>query len=50
MTVTNQCNESYYDLELCAAVMHNILGMMPESIKQNQSKTILQGLAMLESE
>jgi pre-mRNA-processing factor 8 len=44
-TVTKQCVESHYDLELHAAVMHNILDMMPESIKQNKSKTILQHLS-----
>jgi len=44
-TVTKQCVESHYDLELHAAVMHNILDMMPESIKQNKAKTILQHLS-----
>ena len=44
-TVTKQRVESHYDLELRAAVMHNILDMMPESIKQNKSKTILQHLS-----
>ena len=39
-----QCMESHYDLELHAAVMHDILDMMPESIKQNKAKTILQHL------
>jgi pre-mRNA-processing factor 8 len=37
--------ESHFDLELRAAVMHDILDMMPESIKQNKSKTILQHLS-----
>jgi PROCN (NUC071) domain len=32
-TVTKQRVESHYDLELHAAVMHDILDMMPESIK-----------------
>jgi pre-mRNA-processing factor 8 len=41
-TVTKQRVESHCDLELCAAVMRDILDMMPESIKQNKSKTILQ--------
>ncbi|KAG0693638.1 pre-mRNA processing splicing factor 8 [Suillus ampliporus] len=36
---------SHYDLELHAAVMHDILDMMPESIKQNKLKTILQHLS-----
>ncbi|KAJ3713912.1 NUC071 domain-containing protein [Lentinula raphanica] len=44
-TITKQRVESYYDLELRAAVMHDILDMMPESIKQNKSKTILQHLS-----
>jgi pre-mRNA-processing factor 8 len=39
-TVTKQRVESHYDLELHAAVMHDILDMMPESIKQNKFKTI----------
>ena len=39
-TVTKQRVESHYDLELRAAVMHDILDMMPQSIKQNKSKTI----------
>ena len=44
-TVTKQSVQSHYDLELRAAVMHDILDMMPESIKQNKSKTILQHLS-----
>jgi len=44
-TVTKQRVESHFDLELRAAVMHDILDMMPEGIKQNKSKTILQHLA-----
>ena len=44
-TVTKQRVESHYDLELRAAVMHDILDVMPESIKQNKSKTILQHLS-----
>jgi hypothetical protein len=44
-TVTKQRVESHYDLELRAAVKHDILDMMPESIKQNKSKTILQHLS-----
>jgi hypothetical protein len=44
-TVTKQRVESHYDLELRAAVMHDILDMMPESIKQNKSKTTLQHLS-----
>ena len=44
-TVTKQRVESQFDLELRAAVMHDILDMMPESIKQNKAKTILQHLS-----
>lgn len=44
-TVTKQRVESHYDLELRAAVMHDILDMMPEGIKQNKARTILQHLA-----
>jgi len=44
-TVTKQRVESHFDLELRAAVMHDILDMMPESIKQNKAKTILQHLS-----
>jgi pre-mRNA-processing factor 8 len=44
-TVTKQRVESHFDLELRAAVMHDILDMMPEGIKQNKSKTILQHLS-----
>ncbi|KAG6836461.1 hypothetical protein H0H93_007789 [Arthromyces matolae] len=43
-TVTKQRVESHYGLELRAAVMHVILDMRPESIKQNKAKTILQHL------
>ncbi|KAJ3360175.1 Pre-mRNA-processing-splicing factor 8 [Kappamyces sp. JEL0680] len=44
-TVTKQRVESNYDLELRAAVMHDILDMMPEGIKANKSRTILQHLS-----
>ncbi|CAC5426116.1 PRPF8 [Mytilus coruscus] len=36
---------SHFDLELRAAVMHDILDMMPEGIKQNKARTILQHLS-----
>ncbi|PWN47328.1 PRP8 pre-mRNA processing factor 8-like protein [Violaceomyces palustris] len=42
--VTKQRVESHFDLELRAAVMHDLLDMMPEGVKQNKSKTILQHL------
>lgn len=35
-TVTKQRIESHYDLELRAAVMHDILDMMPEGVKHNK--------------
>eukprot|EP01080_Neovahlkampfia_damariscottae_P009220 gene9221-1307_t len=44
-TITKQRIESNYDLELRAAVMHDILDMMPESVKQNKARTILQHLS-----
>jgi len=44
-TVTKQRVESHYDLELRAAVMHDILDMMPEGIKANKARTILQHLS-----
>ncbi|KAL7751467.1 Pre-mRNA-processing-splicing factor 8 [Sorochytrium milnesiophthora] len=44
-TVTKQRVESHFDLELRAAIMHDILDMMPEGIRANKSKTILQHLS-----
>ena len=44
-TVSKQRVESQYDLELRAAVMHDILDMMPESVKVNKSRTIMQHLS-----
>ena len=44
-TVTKQRVESHFDLELRAAVMHDILDMMPEGIRQNKARTILQHLS-----
>lgn len=44
-TVTKQRVESHFDLELRAAVMHDILDMMPEGVKANKSRTILQHLS-----
>ncbi|ODV85641.1 hypothetical protein CANARDRAFT_28399 [[Candida] arabinofermentans NRRL YB-2248] len=44
-TITKQRVDSYYDLELRASVMHDILDMIPEGIKQNKSKAILQHLS-----
>ncbi|KAI9188902.1 pre-mRNA-splicing factor 8 [Blastocladiella emersonii ATCC 22665] len=44
-TVTKQRVESHFDLELRAAVMHDILDMMPAGIRANKSKVILQHLS-----
>lgn len=44
-TVTKQRTDAYYDLELRAAVLNEILEIMPEGIRENKSKTILQHLA-----
>ncbi|KAK2195077.1 bifunctional PRO8NT domain/Pre-mRNA-processing-splicing factor 8 [Babesia duncani] len=44
-TVTKQRVESHFDLELRAAVMHDILDMMPEGIRANKARTILQHLS-----
>ncbi|CAH6720476.1 pre-mRNA-splicing factor 8 [[Candida] jaroonii] len=44
-TVTKQRVDAYYDLELRAQVMHDILDMIPEGIKQNKSRVILQHLS-----
>ncbi|KAI6115876.1 PROCN domain-containing protein, partial [Pisolithus sp. B1] len=44
-TFNKQCAESHYNLELCTSVMHDILDMMPKSIKQNKVKMILQHLS-----
>ncbi|KAJ1967880.1 hypothetical protein IWQ62_001577, partial [Dispira parvispora] len=44
-TVTKQRVESNRDLELRASVMHDILDMMPEGIRANKSRTILQHLS-----
>lgn len=43
--VSKQRVESHFDLELRASVMHDILDMMPEGIKTNKTKTILQHLS-----
>ncbi|KAF2789766.1 PROCN-domain-containing protein [Melanomma pulvis-pyrius CBS 109.77] len=44
-TVTKQRVESHYDLELRAAVMTDLMDMMPEGIKQNKVNTVLQHLS-----
>ncbi|KAJ0966420.1 hypothetical protein J5N97_027558 [Dioscorea zingiberensis] len=44
-TVTKKRVESHFDLELRAAVMHDLLDAMPEGIKQNKARTILQHLS-----
>ena len=44
-TVTKQRVESQFDLELRASVMLDITDMMPEGVKANKTKTILQHLS-----
>ena len=44
-TVTKQRVESHFDLELRAAVMADLMDMMPEGIKQNKVNTVLQHLS-----
>ncbi|XP_010063538.2 pre-mRNA-processing-splicing factor 8A [Eucalyptus grandis] len=44
-TITKQRVESHFDLELRAAVMHDVLDAMPEGIKHNKARTILQHLS-----
>jgi pre-mRNA-processing factor 8 len=44
-TITKQRVESHFDLELRAAVMHDILDMMPEGIRASKARTILQHLS-----
>lgn len=44
-TITKQRVESQFDLELRNAVMHDIVAMMPEGIKANKSRVILQHLS-----
>lgn len=43
--VTKQRVESHFDLELRAAVMHDILDMMPEGVRANKARTIMQHLS-----
>ena len=43
--VTKQRVESHFDLELRASVMHDILDMMPEGVKQNKTRVILSHLS-----
>ena len=44
-TVTKRRVESHFDLELRASEMHDIIDTMPEGIKQNKARTILQHLS-----
>ncbi|KAL1977600.1 hypothetical protein VTN31DRAFT_459 [Thermomyces dupontii] len=44
-SVTKQRVESHFDLELRASVMADLMDMMPEGIKQNKVKTVLQHLS-----
>lgn len=43
-TITKQRVESHFDLELRAAVMSDLLDMLPESMKNNKAKTCLSHL------
>lgn len=44
-TVTKQRSESHFDLELRAAVMHDILDMMPPNTRASKARAILQHLS-----
>ncbi|EFC49814.1 splicing factor Prp8 [Naegleria gruberi] len=44
-SVTKQRVESHFDLELRAAVLHDILDMMPEGIRENKARVVLQHLS-----
>mmetsp|Transcript_33282 Transcript_33282/g.109108 ORF Transcript_33282/g.109108 Transcript_33282/m.109108 type:complete len:2380 (-) Transcript_33282:160-7299(-) len=44
-TISKQRVESHFDLELRAAVMHDIIDMMPEGVRANKARTILQHLS-----
>ncbi|KAJ2802138.1 Pre-mRNA-processing-splicing factor 8, partial [Coemansia guatemalensis] len=44
-SLTKQRVDSHYDLELRAAVMHDILDMMPAGIRGNKSRVVLQHLS-----
>ncbi|KAI3630235.1 hypothetical protein MIR68_011670 [Amoeboaphelidium protococcarum] len=44
-TVTKQRVESHFDLELRAAVMHDILDAVPEGLRANKAKVIFQHLS-----
>ena len=44
-TITKQRVESSFDLELRQTIMHEIQDMMPEGVKGNKAKTILQHLS-----
>ena len=44
-SVTKQRVESQFDLELRAAVMHDIMDMMPEGVRANKQRTILAHLS-----
>lgn len=44
-TTTKQRTDAYYDLELRASVMNDILDMIPEGLRQQKARTILQHLS-----
>ena len=43
--ITKQRVESHFDIELRASVMHDIIDMMPEGVKANKARVILQHLS-----
>lgn len=44
-SLTKQRVESHYDIELRAAVLHDLLDMMPEGVRASRSRTLLQHLS-----
>ncbi|KAH8583838.1 JAB PAD domain [Cryptosporidium sp. chipmunk genotype I] len=44
-SISKQRVESHFDLELRAAVMHDILDMMPEQLRSSKARSILQHLS-----
>ncbi|KAL3228560.1 Pre-mRNA-splicing factor 8 [Nakaseomyces bracarensis] len=44
-TTTKQRADAYYDLELRASVMNDIMDMIPENLRHRKSRTILQHLS-----
>lgn len=44
-TVTKQRIDSHYDLELRASVLHDILDVIPESLRKSKAKVVMEHLA-----